>query len=50
MRTLSYFLLLSILSACSHQAKKVDCDKRLSAINSPTPVVKPDAATEKPKQ
>jgi len=48
MKTLPCLLLLSILTACSHQAKKVDCDKRLSAINPPTPVLKADAAAEKP--
>lgn len=47
MRTLPYLLLLTILTACSHQAKKVDCDKHLTAINPPTPVVKPGAAAEK---
>ena len=41
-------LLLSVLSACSHQAKKVDCDRRLVPINAPTPVVKPDPALEDP--
>ena len=49
MRMRAYVLLLSILTACSHQAKKVDCDKHLSAINPPTPVVRSDATPEKPK-
>ena len=37
-------ILLGALVACSHQAKKVDCDKHLVAINPPTPVVKPAAS------
>jgi hypothetical protein len=48
MRTLPHVLLLTILAACSHQAKKVDCDKHLTAINPPTPVVKANATAEKP--
>jgi hypothetical protein len=39
MRTLSLAVLL-IVSACSHGARKVDCEARLTAINPPTPVVK----------
>ena len=35
---------LCFLTACSHQARKVDCDGHLTAINPPTPVVKPAAA------
>ena len=35
-------ILLATLSACAHHAKKVDCDKHLTAINPPTPVGKPD--------
>jgi hypothetical protein len=44
MRAITCLLLLSMLTACAHQAKKVDCDKHLTAINPPTPVVKPDTA------
>lgn len=44
MRAVPGLLLLAILTACAHQAKKVDCDKHLTAINPPTPVVKPDVA------
>lgn len=40
------FLLLTSLTACAHQAKKVDCDQHLVAINPPTPVVKPDTTTK----
>jgi hypothetical protein len=47
MRALRYVLLLTILGACSHQAKKVDCDKHLIAINPPTPVAKPITAAGK---
>jgi hypothetical protein len=42
MKALSWFLLLAFLTACAHQAKKVDCDRHLVAINPPTPVVKAD--------
>jgi hypothetical protein len=42
MRAVPGLLLLVILTACAHQAKKVDCDKHLVAINPPTPIVKPD--------
>jgi hypothetical protein len=37
------FVLLG-LSACAHHPVKVDCDKHLTAINPPTPVVKAAAA------
>jgi uncharacterized lipoprotein len=43
MKALIGLVLLCLLAACSHQARKVDCDKRLTAINPPTPVVKPTA-------
>jgi hypothetical protein len=43
MKLIPGLLLLSILAACSHEAKKVDCEAHLIAINPPTPVVKPDA-------
>jgi len=48
MRAFRYLLLLSVLTACSHQAKKVVCDKHLVAINPPTPVAKPNAAPKNP--
>lgn len=48
MRILGILLLLSVLSACSHQAKKVDCDKHLVPVNPPTPVVKPDPVPKTP--
>jgi hypothetical protein len=35
-----------LLGACSHQARKVDCEAHLTAINPPTPLVK--AATTPP--
>ena len=41
-------MLALVLAACSHQAKKVDCDRHLEAINPPNPVVKVDA-TSAPK-
>jgi hypothetical protein len=33
--------MLCVVTACSHQALKVDCDRHLTAINPPMPVVKP---------
>jgi hypothetical protein len=44
MRALRCVLLLTLLSGCSHQAKKVDCDKHLETINPPTAVEKPATA------
>lgn len=35
-----FLVVLSLLGACSHQARKVDCEEHLTAINPPTPVVK----------
>jgi hypothetical protein len=43
MKQIPSLLLLSILTACSHEAKKVDCESHLTAINAPTPIVKSDA-------
>jgi hypothetical protein len=40
MKALIGLVLLDLLAACSHQARKVDCDKHLMAINLPTLVVK----------
>jgi len=31
------FAALALLTACSHQPKRVDCDKRLEPINAVTP-------------
>ena len=42
MKQIPGLLLLSILTACSHEAKRVDCDSHLTAINAPTPIVKLD--------
>jgi hypothetical protein len=41
---------LELLSACSHQPKRVDCDKRLEPINAATPVAakNPDTKTGEP--
>jgi hypothetical protein len=39
MRT-SVIVLLLVLTACAHGARKVDCEAHLTAINPPTPVVK----------
>jgi hypothetical protein len=33
-------VLLLILTACTHGARRVDCEAHLTAINPPTPVVK----------
>ena len=33
-------VVLYLLAACSHQARKVDCEGRLTTINPPAPVVK----------
>ncbi len=43
MKIITRLVLLSLLTGCSHEAKKVDCDAHVTAINSPTPVVKSDA-------
>lgn len=42
MRAIVGLLALATLSACAHHAKKVDCDKHLTAINPAAPVAKPD--------
>jgi hypothetical protein len=36
----SLIVLLLILTACTHGARKMDCGAHLSAINAPTPVIK----------
>jgi hypothetical protein len=46
MKALIGLVLLCLLAACSHQARKVDCDKHLTAINPPTAVVKPATTPE----
>jgi hypothetical protein len=46
-----YWMLLGAfaLSACSHQPKRVDCDKRLEPINAATPAAaNPDAKANGP--
>jgi hypothetical protein len=48
MKAFTGLLLLAILTACAHQAKKVDCDKHLTAINPPTPVMKAEPASKPP--
>jgi hypothetical protein len=45
-RAIPCLVLLCLLSACSHQAKKVDCEKHLEAINPPIPVLKPNATSK----
>jgi hypothetical protein len=46
-------VLLALMGACSHQARKVDCEEHLTAINPPTPIVKvttvPPTLTATPK-
>jgi hypothetical protein len=34
------FVFLLLMGACSQQARKVDCQEHLTAINPPAPVVK----------
>ena len=40
-KTMSPLIVLLVLGACAHQPLKIDCDKHLTAINPPTPIVKP---------
>jgi hypothetical protein len=40
MKALILLVVLCLLGACAHQARKVDCEAHLTAINSPTPLVK----------
>jgi len=40
MKTWILLVLLALVGACSPQARKVDCEEHLTAINPPTPVVK----------
>ena len=40
MKTPIFLVVICLLGACSHQARKVDCEEHLTAINPPTPVVK----------
>jgi hypothetical protein len=42
MKVIAGFALLLLITGCSHEAKKVDCDAHVTAINPPTPVVKSD--------
>jgi hypothetical protein len=53
MKTRISFVLLLLMGACSHQARQVDCEERLTAINPPTPIVKattvPPTAIATPK-
>ena len=37
---MSLIVLLLVLAACTHGARKVDCEAHLTAINPPTPVLK----------
>jgi hypothetical protein len=46
MKVVPLLFLACVLSACAHQAKKVDCDKHLQAINPPTPVLKSTAPSK----
>jgi hypothetical protein len=53
MKTQILLVLLPLMGGCSHEARRVDCEKHLSAINPPTPVVKatgtPAAPTPTPQ-
>jgi hypothetical protein len=40
MKTIWLLFVLLGLSACAHHPVKVDCDKHLTAINPPRPIVK----------
>jgi hypothetical protein len=40
MKAIIALVLLPLMGACSHQARTVDCEEHLTAINPPTPVVK----------
>jgi hypothetical protein len=40
---------LGFLVGCSHQARRVDCDGHLTAINPPNPVVAPASAPVVPR-
>jgi outer membrane murein-binding lipoprotein Lpp len=46
MKIIAGLALLSLLAGCSHEAKKVDCDAYVTAINAPTPVLKTDATAK----
>jgi len=48
MKTPIFLVVICLLGACSHQARKVDCEEHLTAINPPTPVVKSDATPTAP--
>jgi hypothetical protein len=48
MKTWILLVLLPLMGACSHQARKVDCEEHLTAINPPTPVVKSAATPTAP--
>ena len=40
MKALILLVVLCLFGACSHQARKVDCEAHLTAINPATPLVK----------
>jgi hypothetical protein len=44
MKTISALFTLLALGACAHQPPKVACDRNLTPINPPTPIVKAAAA------
>ena len=44
MKTRLLFVLFPLMGACSPQARKVDCEEHLTAINAPTPIVKATTA------
>jgi hypothetical protein len=48
MKTPIFLVVICLLGACSHQARKVDCEEHLTAINPPTPVVKSAATPTAP--
>ena len=48
MKTRILLVFLTLMGACSHQARKVNCEEHLTAINPPTPVVKSAATTTAP--
>ena len=48
MRKTPLALFLMLLAACTHHPVRVDCDRKLEAINPPHPVIKSIAATKSP--
>ncbi len=48
MRNVLLSVFLTLLAACTHHPVRIDCEKRLEAINPPHPVAKPEAAAKSP--